>query len=228
MKIIFKLFSVGMVVSLLSLVAYSQESGGEKSGFIRLANAVAPGTGRLVLKVNGENLNPKGYKLGDATGGIPLKPGTHEVVISREGVKEGKTKVNIALNETTIIIPFAEQVPASDTEPAHWEIRVLRLKQQEPEYERSATFVSVSQNPEIRVEMGESPGKWNPVFVKRLGVTQAPIKILQGYAALRSGEIELESIPVAEAGNYVVLLYDDPDGKTQALNFRDQKFLSAD
>ncbi|RYD17171.1 MAG: hypothetical protein EOP88_27980, partial [Verrucomicrobiaceae bacterium] len=79
MRTVFKFFPLGAILVFLSSVAFSQESGGQKAGFIRLANAVAPGTGRVVLQVDGENLNPKGYKLGDVTGGIPLKPGAHEV-----------------------------------------------------------------------------------------------------------------------------------------------------
>ena len=220
-------------LSLLALMltcagsGWSQEKPG-KLGFVRLAHAVAPGTGPLTMKVDGKNFNEDGYNLGDVTGGVALKPGSHDIKIIREGVKEGSTKVTIGVDETTILIPFAERVPASDTEPAHWAIRVLRLKQLDPEFERSATFVSVSRNPEIKVEMRDPDGLWNPVFVKRLAVAQAPIKYPRGYVPLKVGEETLESVPVAAVGNYVVLLYDDAEEKLKSLNFRDFKFLSAD
>ena len=197
-------------------------------GFIRLANALAQGTGKVTLKIDGENISPDGYKLGDVTGGIRLKPGGHEVKILREGIKEGVTTVNVALNDTTILIPFAEKIPASDTEPARWEIRILRLKQQQPETGLSGTFVSVSQTPEIQVEIREPGGLWNPVIVKRLAVAQAPLLYPRGYVPLRSGGKNLEPVPVSEQGNYVVLLYDDEAGQLQTVNFRDFKFLSAD
>lgn len=227
MKTIFKLLTTLLV---LSVHAFAQEEPPSKTpyGFIRLANALAQGTGTVKLEIDGENIQPDGYKLGDVTGGIRLKPGSHNVTISREGVKEGTTKVNVALNDTTILIPFAEKIPASDTQPAHWEVRILRLKQQEPETGLSGTFVSVSQNPEIRVDVREPGGKWNPVFVKRLATAQAPLLYPRGYVPIKAGDTELESIPVAEAGNYVVLLYDDDAGKIQSVNFRDFKFLSAD
>lgn len=227
MKTIFN----GLLVLVLGLASSSvglSQDKANKTGFVRLANAVAPGTGKLDLFVDGTSFNTDGYNLGDVTGGVPLKPGTHEVTIKREGTKEGKTKVSIAADETTILIPFAEQVPASDTEPAHWAIRVLRLKQLAPEFERSATFVSVSRNPEIKIDVRDPQGNWTPVFVKRLAVAQAPIRYPRGYVPIKMAEEKLEPIPVAEAGNYVVLLYDDPDGKIKALNFRDYKFLSAD
>jgi hypothetical protein len=227
MKIISNALAVGLFGLLLSATGHAEEKAAKK-GFVRLVNAVAAGTGILEMKVDSTPLNPKGYNFGDVTGGVPLGLGSHEITIKREGVKEGKTKIVVGPDETTILIPFAEMVPASDTEPAHWEVRVLRLKQLEPESERSATFVSVSQHPELRVDIADPDGKWNMVTVKRLAVTQAPIHYPRGYVPLKLNDEKLEPIPVSEMGNYVVLLYDDIDGKTLALNFRDYKFLSAD
>jgi len=199
-----------------------------KNGFIRLANAVGPGTGKLTMEVDGKKINENGYKIGDVTGGISLPPGNHNVKFTREGIEEGSTRVNVASNETTTLIPFAEKVPATDQTPAHWEIKILRLKQKDPQEEKCATFTSVSQNAEVKVEMREPDGNWVPVYVKRLSVAQAPIHYPRGYVPLRSKDGDLTSIPVASSGNYVVLLYDDDNGKVRSLNFRDKKFLSAD
>ncbi len=227
MKTIFdRLKTCAVAAVLLPLSALAAEA--PKNGFIRLANSVTQGTGMLTMEVEGKKANEAGYKLGDVTGGVSLPPGNRTIKFMRAGLKEGTTRVNILPNETTTLIPFAEEVPATDQEPAHWAIRILRLKQQDPQNERSATFVSVSRNPEIKVEMRDPDGKWNPVFVKRLAITQAPILYPRGYVPLRSAAGDLTSIPVASSGNYVVLLYDDENGKTLALNFRDRKFLSAD
>lgn len=210
----------------LPLALLAQEE--SKSGFVRLANALTEGSGMLTMEVDGKKANDKGYKIGDVTGGISLPPGNRTIRFFREGTKEGSTRVNIVANETTILIPFAERVPATDDEPAYWAIRVLRLKQRDPEVERSATFVSVSKHPEIKVEMRDPEGKWSSVFVKRLAISQAPILYPRGYVPIKTADGDLVSIPVASKGNYVVLLYDDEKGKVQSVNFRDRKFLSAD
>ncbi len=231
MKTIFKLVAAGVSAALFLTApstAQEPEDPSVKYGFIRLANAVAAGSGPLILEIDGEDVNPDGYVIGDITGGISARPGSRKVTLRREGAKEGSTTVNVAVNETTILIPFAERVPASDTEEAHWAIRVLRLKQQDPQNERSATFVSVSQTPELKVEMREPDGKWNTTHVKRLSIAQAPILYPRGYVPVKCGEIKLESIPVGEPGNYVVLLYDDEEGNVKSINFRDFKFLNAD
>ena len=226
MKTIFKLMRGGFLAAALGLTAGAQEV--PKNGFIRLANGVGPGVGLLTMEVEGKSANDKGYKLGDVTGGISLPPGNRTIKFFREGVKEGTTRVNVSPNETTTLVPFAEMVPATDEVPAHWEMRILKLKQKDPQAERSATFVSVSKRPEIKVEMRDPEGKWSSIYVKRLATSQAPILYPRGYVPLKTAEGDLVSIPVSSAGNYVVLLYDDGEGKVHSLNFRDRKFLSAE
>lgn len=228
MKVIFEKCLLVLALWTAGSPLQAQEEPAMKSGFIRFVHAIAPGTGAMYCEIDGSDVRSDGYQFGDVTGGIAVKPGAHEVKIRREGVKDGSTRVNVALNETTILIPFAERVPATDEEPAHWEIRILRLKQLEPISDRGATFVSVSQQPELKVEMRDMNGKWASAYVKRLAIAQLPIDFPRGYVPLRLGNETLEPIPISDNGNYVVVLYDDPDGKGKALNFRDYKYLSAD
>ena len=70
------------------------------TGFIRIANAVAPGIDNVKVEIDGKNVYPPGYKFGAVTGGIGLPPGTHNVTISREGVKQGTSKVNVEKDQT--------------------------------------------------------------------------------------------------------------------------------
>lgn len=200
----------------------------DKLGFVRLVDAVAQGRDKLELLIDGEVMNPDGYQLGDVTGGIGLKPGSHQITLKRPGVRDGITRLTVAADSTITLIPFAEQVPATDDQPAHWAMRILRLRQMEPVTKRTATLVSVSQSPEHAVEIGAPNGKWTTVHVKRLAIARSPILYPEGYVPLRCKSRKLPSIPVGEPGNYVVVLYDDAAGHLQALNLQDYKFLSAD
>jgi hypothetical protein len=226
-----KLLATVLLAGLCGLAVPSlraQQGPGQKVGFVRIVNAVAQGQDSLQLLIDGENLNPDGYKLGDVTGGIGLKPGAHEITLKRTGLKDGITRINVVADNTTTLIPFAELVPATDEKKAHWAIRILRLKQMEPETKRTATFVSVSQTPQHEVEISDPKGNWTKVSVKRLTISRTPILFPEGYVPLRAKGGSLPSIPVGEPGNYVVVLYDDAEGKTQALNLQDYKYLSAD
>lgn len=196
--------------------------------FIRIANTVAPGTGNVKVYVDGADVYEPGYKFGAVTGGIGLAPGSHTITIRREGIKEGTSKVSIEKDQTVTLIPFAEKVPATDQEPAHFEIRILRLKQKETESGRSASFISVSGQAEVQAELRDPAGKWEKVFVKRMMIGEATIKYPEGYVPIRVNGNDMKPIPISDAGNYVVVLYDDPEGKICSMNFRDFKFLSAD
>ncbi|MEO5713166.1 MAG: hypothetical protein ABIT37_06730 [Luteolibacter sp.] len=211
-----------------TLKAQSDDPQRVPQGFIRIVNAIANGTGPVNVLFDGEETRPKGYKLGDATGGIGLKPGSHKVVIKREGVDDGTTTVILDKGQTVTLIPFTEKVPATDQKPAHFEIHILRLKQKQVESGRLATFVSVSANPELKAELMGEDSKWATVFVKRLAIAETPLRFSQAFAPVKVNGNSINSIPIGSDGNYVVILYDDPDGKVQSLNFRDYKYLSAD
>ncbi|MBC7980780.1 MAG: hypothetical protein H7Y36_09485 [Armatimonadetes bacterium] len=226
MKTIFNILLI-LHSSLCPMLAQKDENAAP-TGFIRVVNAVAAGTGPAFLLVDGEDMRTSGYKLGDATGGMGMKAGSHKVLIKREGVKEGSTTVVLDKDQTVTLIPFTEKVPATDQDPAHFEIRILRLKQRQVETARLATFVSVSANPEVKVELGSEDGKAATVFVKRLAIAETPLNYTQGYAPAKINGAPIKPIPIGGAGNYVVVLYDDTEGKVQSLYFRDFKFLSAD
>lgn len=197
-------------------------------GFIRLLNAVSMGTGQLDFLIDGKPVRPEGYQLGDMTGGIALHPKSYNVEIRREGVKKGQTKVNVVNNDTTTLVPFAELVPASDERPAHWEIRILRLKQFDPTSKRTATFVSVSHEPEMKIEIQQSNEKWDPIVVKRFNVARTDIHQAHGYLPIRFKDRQLKAMSIAPSGNFVSVLYDDENGVVQSKNFIDYKYLSAD
>jgi hypothetical protein len=226
MKTIFRTLCL-LTGTLFPLLA-QKDPASPPTGFIRVVNGVAQGTNKVNVIINGEDMRPKGYNLGDATGGIGLPVGSHKVTIKREGIKEGSTTVALEKDQTVTLIPFAEKVPATDQVPGHYKIQILRLKQKEIESGRTATFVSVSANPEIKVELQDESGKSATVFVKRLSVAETPLNYSQGYAPAKVNGEAIKPIPIGGVGNYVVVLYDDAEGKVQSLYFRDFKFLSAD
>lgn len=227
---IFRHLMVSLVFVLSSSALPAQDDQEElpPTGFIRIANTIAPGTGNVKVLVDGKDVYRPGYKFGAVTGGIGLSPGGHAVTFRREGVTEGSTKVSIKKDQTITLIPFAERVPATDEVPAHFEIRILRLKQKEVQNGRSASFVSVSGQSEVLAEVRDPAGNWEKVPVKRLMIGEAAIRYPEGYVPIRVNQKDMEPIPISDAGNYVVVLYDDPEGNIKSVNFRDFKFLSAD
>lgn len=222
MRTVFKLW-----LAMITL-AGGQELKPDEISYIRLVNAVAPGEGRVELILNGAIVYPEGYQLGAVTGGIGVARGRCKVLVRKDGVKEGESRFDVRAGKTITLIPFAERVPANEDGPAHWQIRILRLKQTEKPKGREATFVSVARAPNVSIEMRDPAGNWDRHFVQRFQITRAPMKYPEGYVPLRMGDRELPSIPVMDEGNYVVVLFDDADGKLGALSFRDFRHVTAE
>lgn len=220
-----------------SLLAFSfisslsaQEEAPPKIGFIRLVNAVAPGTGNVQLKIDGEDMFPKGYKLGQRTGGIGRSAGVKKITVSREGTVEGSTNVTLGVGETVSLVAFAEKVPAKDDKPEQWEIRILRLKQRDVEGGFRFTVLSVCQEPEtLFATLREGSQAKEAQSVKRLMTTTIDLGRNAGDISiyLRNQEEPLAFFRPDSPGNYVVVLYDDPDGNTKAISFYDPKFVIA-
>lgn len=217
-----------LLLSIISLAVHGQDAKLGPLGFVRLINAVTIGTGKLDVLIDGKSIRADGYQPGNVTGGIALKPGSHQVVFHREGIKKGETEVQVEQNDTTILIPFAEEIPGNEVKPTVWKIRILRLKQHTSENERTASFVSVSREPEIKIEMRQADGNWQPLLVKRLAVERTEIQQARGYMSVRCGERELSAISVGSSGNFVSVLFEDENGLLCSKTFLDYKFLSAD
>ena len=122
-------------------------------GFIRIIHAVAAGTGKAAFLLDGTDLFPKGYELGQATGGIGIAAGIHKVEITRTGVERGNTEVVVKPGETTTLIGFSEPIPQTDPNaPPAWKIRILRLRQSSPQAGYQLSLVSVCPEPETVVQ----------------------------------------------------------------------------
>ena len=131
-------------------------------------------------------------------------------------------------NETTTLVPFAEQVPATEHEAAHWAIRILRLKPHPPVESRTASFVSVARQPALTVAIRQANGKWESLEVKRLATARAPIRQARGYLPVRCNGQPLSAISVAATGNFVAVLYDDSNGTIRSATYQDYQYRSAD
>ena len=219
--------AISLLVSILPGRVYGQAVVGPR-GFVRLVNAVAIGTGKLDMLIDGSRVREEGYKFGDVTGGIPRTPGAYKVSFRREGVENGETKLTLYKNETTTLIPFAEFVPATPDKEAYWTIRILRLKQHEAKQKRTATIINVTREPELKVEIRQKDERWEALFVKRLGLERTMIQQSSGYVPLRSGGKDLKALSVGSSGNFVAVVYEDADGAIRSQNFQDFKFLSAE
>ena len=198
-------------------------------GFVRIVNAVSPGTGKATFIVNGRNLYADGYALGQTTGGYGVKAGDLEIEVRKEGVQTGSTSVRLGNGETLTVIAFAERVPPKkEDDPPMWAIKLLRLKQQDVERGYGVSIVSVCRAEETAVDLAVE-GREQPerAFAKRLKITTVELGRTRGEIMIRMGDKTIGNISPDSPGNYVVILYENADGEIQALSYYDPKFVIA-
>ncbi|MCU0794978.1 MAG: hypothetical protein MUF31_03480 [Akkermansiaceae bacterium] len=228
MKTIFKLFAV-LLFGLASQPLAAQEE--PQIGFIRLVNAVAAGEGNTRILVDGEDLYPDGYQLGQRTGGIGLKVGGRRVTIRKDGIEEGVTTVDVGLGETTTLVAFAEkQEPKDEDDPITWKARILRLKQSDPERGYRLTVVSVCAEKDVTFTIAtEARRAFELKTVKRFDTTTVDLGNSRGDVEVRLRDTKevLCGMSLDEPGNYVAVIYNDAEGKIRALTFYDPKFVIA-
>ena len=198
-------------------------------GFLRIINAIAPGNGTTRVLIDGEELFPKGYQLGQRSGGIGLAAGPHTVTLQKNGVESGTTKFDLKSGETLSLIGFAEKIPATDDHaPPRWTTKILKLKQSDPERGFRMTLLSVCDLDEVKVD-AIIPGQKDitTAHVKRLTTAAIDLGNTRSEAMVKVGGEIITTVSPDEPGNHVVVIYQDAEGKIRALTFFDPKFVIA-
>lgn len=228
MKTISKIFAVTLCMFSSMLSAIGKE-GSPEVGFLRIVNAIAPGNGTTRVLIDGEDLFPKGYQLGQRSGGIGLAAGPHSVTLQKNGVEIGTTKIDLKSGETLSLIGFAKKIPATDDHaPPRWTTKILKLKQSDPERGFRMTLLSVCDLDEVKVD-AIIPGKKDipTAHVKRLSTAVIDLGSTRSEAMVKVGGEIVTTVSPDEPGNHVVVLYQDAEGKVRALTFFDPKFVIA-
>lgn len=228
MKMISKIFAATLCMFGV-ITSASGKATSPEVGFLRIINAIALGNGTTRVLIDGEELFPKGYQLGQRSGGIGLAAGPHTVTLQKNGVESGTTKIDLKSGETLSLIGFAEKIPATDDHaPQRWTTKILRLKQSDPERGFRMTLLSVCDLDEVKVDaiiLGKSD--ITTAHVKRLATAAIDLGSTRNEAMVKVGGEVITTISPDEPGNHVVVLYQDADGKIRALTFFDPKFVIA-
>lgn len=224
-----RLRSGTLILILLSVTRVWAQKDPPEVGFIRIVQAVAPGEGNANFLIDGEDIFPKGYKLGQRTGGLGLKAGPHTVTIKKAGVETGRTKITLGKGETLSLVAFAEkEPPVKAGDPPVWKMRILRLKQSDPERGYRLALVSLCPGDGVNVVAeirGKSKSKM--IYAPRMTIASSNLGKSKPEVVLKvAGEV-ISLIATEDPGNYVVVLYEDENGKVKALSFYDPKFMIA-
>lgn len=206
-------------------LAFAQAKSG--SGFIRIINAIPQGAGNAAFAINGRDLFADGYALGQTTGEYGVKTGDLVITVRKTGVETGRTNIQLSDGETITLVAFAEEVPRKElSDPPKWAVRLLRMKQQDEVKGFALSLVSVCKPEETAVDVLDvEKGKPEKAYARRLAVTQMDLGASRSEVFVKIGDRILTALSPDSPGNQVVILYEDREGRIEALSFYDPKAL---
>ncbi len=200
------------------------------AGFLRIVNAVSPGVGKVAFAINGRDVYADGYALGQTTGEYGVKTGDLVITVRKTGVETGRTNIQLNAGETITLIAFAEQVPRKElSDPPKWAVRLLRMKQQDESKGFALSLVSVCKAEETAIDLlAIDSGSVEKAFAKRLAIVKADLDRKRGEVLVKMADRILTSVSPDSPGNYVVILYEDQEGRIETVSYYDPKLLTAD
>jgi len=211
-------------------LALAQGTAKSTSGFVRIVNAVAEGSGKAGFSINGRDLFAGGYALGKTTGQYGVKAGDLTITVRKTGVETGRANIQLKADETITLIAFGELVPQTElSAPPKWGVKFLRLRQMEEANGLTLSLISMCKAEEIPLDLF-FPGneKKEKVYAKRLAVTKVDLNGKRDEFFIKAGDQALTTVMPEGTGNYVVILYENAEGKMEAVSCYDEKFLVTD
>jgi len=200
--------SVGLFVSCyLVQVAVSQQA---PPGVFRFVNATLLPE-KVFLTIDNLKLKPEGFAAGDTTGAIGIAPGPRRFTISSANSGTAQAAVSVQPNTSTSIIAYCKFTVDPQTRKVTQALQLLTRQNPPRARGRDFQLLFVSSHPSIDLSINGQ---------------NRSVKALReiGGADLPSGEIKIDyagkpltSFTAPEAGNFLVVIFDDPAGKVRGV-----------
>lgn len=192
----------------------------QRAGYVRFVNVVTAGEGRLQFFQDGQTLYKKGYKTGQATGGIGLLEGVYTIKARKEGCEDGELKLDLRKGSSQTVIAYAVPKKNKAGEILAWKIRLELLKgRQVSGYE--ATCVSFCRDKTFQLSVGSFGQKPVAQVTSFLSVSHTSLVPAAGDVLLTIEGKRFYSFSTEDSGSYVAILYETKEGGLKALHFYD-------
>ena len=183
---------------------------GGKVGFFLFVNAVGLASD-TVLAMDGKTV--RGFKPGEATGGLGVLAGPHTLTASNSDCKPVTLVLQVDPAASPIVIVYAVEARAPGGKIAR-ELRFSARGNQPPSTTKAYSAIYVGKAAEVAVSFnGQNQNVQN---LREVRVAAS------GSLAVKSGNDVIASYAPDEAGNYLVVLYDKPDSKVGGVIVRDE------
>lgn len=191
-------------------------------GFVRIVPVLTVGTGKTHILIDGQDIYPSGYDVGQKTGGISLKEGAHSIALQKTGIRPTITSFNVGRGNTLTLIGYAEKEPQKNpSNPPQWKSRLIPFKRIDSGNDYHLTLISLCPQDEIKILKDlKAPA----ILLKRLVTTDIALGRTKSEISIKANGERVAVISLEDLGNYTVVIYEDQARKLQGLWFYDPAF----
>jgi hypothetical protein len=210
----FKILSLSAVLVCLNGMALGQ--GSVQPGHFRFVNAAGL-SGKISLTIDTLKLKPEGFAAGDTTGSIGILPGSKHVSVASAEAGTATATLTVQPNDSNTIIAYCQITHDPVTKALKKSLQLLQRANPPLSNGRHFQLMYVSTQPSVDVVINGTSKRVNAMQeVKEQELPGANIKVEQAGRKI----IEFDS---PQAGNFLVLLYDDAAGKLAGVVLADYK-----
>ena len=205
MSLLFRKILPALLFLLLANSIFAQQN---SVGYVRFVNAIGE-KGKMVLRMNGEPVNTKGYAGGDYTGGVGLKTGKYEFTFEHPAAEEDlDLDVKIVDGVTTTYVAYLKPKKDKDGKLVAQEIAIEELEPMEPGGASVTAFSVCGERKLLPLEL-VTEGASKPVGIRLKPFTARKLSLNKGgdFAVAYKKKV-VASMTMAEPGNFAVVLFE--------------------
>jgi hypothetical protein len=189
-------------------LAGAQQSPGQ--GLFRFVNATSI-PGKVFLAIDANKLRPEGFDSGNTTGAIGILVGTHRFAVSSPSNGAAEMPVSVQPSSSVTIIAYCKTVVDPRTRQPTEVLQLL--PRQNPPHTRGRQFqlLYLSSRPSVNLTIN---GQNRSVSALReIGSDQLPTTQIK----IEYGGKSVLTFDAPEAGNFLVVVFDDKAGKVSGV-----------
>jgi len=185
-------------------------------GQFRFANAAGL-SGKVSLMIDTLKVKPEGFAAGETTGLIGMLAGSHKFTVSNAEAGTATATLALQPSASTTMIAYCKVAVDPRTNTLKKGLQLLQRVNPPPNAGRHFQLLYVSNRPFVDVALNGAPTRINALReVKGAELSGGDIKVEQA-------DKSIVTFTAPQAGNFLVLLYDDAAGKLVGVVLPDYK-----
>jgi hypothetical protein len=216
MKLLCRSKTATVIALLVCLDGTVLGQGAPQPGHFRFVNAAGL-SGKISLTIDTLKLKPEGFASGDTTGSIGILPGSKKITATSTEAGTATATLTVQPNDSNTIIAYCKVTRDPVTNAPKKSLQLLQRANPPTSNGRHFQLMYVSSQPTVDVVINGMPKHINAMReVNEQELPGANIKVEQAGRVI----VQFDS---PQAGNFLVLLYDDAAGKLAGVVLPDYK-----